>query len=53
MKHIVVLNDTVEDKACLRKVYEQDKYSPTRAFVLICPNIHIPLKWNLSEGLTY
>ena len=44
MKHIVILNDTVEEKACLKKVYEQDKHYPTCAFVLICPNIHIPLK---------
>lgn len=53
MKFIVLLNDNVEENVCLKTVYEQHKYYSTCVFVLICPNFHIPLAWDLSEGLAY
>lgn len=53
MKLIIVLNDTVEEKLWLKRVYEQYKYYSTCVLVLICPNFHIPWACDLSEDLTY
>lgn len=54
MKFIVLLNDNVEEeKVRLKTVHEQHKYYSTCVIVLVCPNFHIPLAWDLSEGLAY